>query len=110
MKIIMGTDKESDEESGIATLNKEKIEPPRMYKILMHNDDYTTMEFVIVALKKFFNKTDPEAQAIMLKIHTEGVGVCGIYTFEVAESKVVKVMNFARKNGHPLKLSYEPCD
>ncbi len=112
MKIILGQDSEGDseEKSGVATLNKEKVERPKMYKVLMHNDDYTTMEFVILALKKFFNKNAEEANAIMLKIHTEGIGVCGIYTHEVAESKVVKVMNFARKEGHPLKLSFEPCD
>jgi len=101
-------DEDCDEKAGVATA--QKVVPPSMYKVLMHNDDYTTMEFVILCLKKFFNKTDDEAHSVMLKIHTSGVGMCGIYTHEVAESKSQKVMNYARREGHPLKLSFEPCD
>jgi ATP-dependent Clp protease adaptor protein ClpS len=76
----------------------------------MHNDDYTTMEFVVHVLQKYFTKTPSEAQAIMLEVHTRGFGICGIFTFEVAESKVAKVTKYAREHGHPLKCSTEPCD
>lgn len=101
-----GTDRE--EQSGVATEKKVELRPPRMYKVVMHNDDYTTMEFVIHVLEKYFQKQEPEAHAIMLEVHTRGFGVCGIYTYEVAESKVAKVIKYARENGHPLKCSSEP--
>ncbi len=101
----MSSQTDRDEQSGVATVRKEKLQAPKMYKVLMHNDDYTTMEFVILVLKKFFSKTEPEAHAIMLEVHTRGFGVCGIYTFEIAESKVAKVIKYARDNGHPLKCS-----
>jgi len=104
----MSSETEKDEQSGVATIRKEKLQAPRKYKVLMHNDDYTTMEFVILVLQKYFQKTSNEAQAIMLEVHTRGYGVCGIYTYEVAESKVAKVTKYARENGHPLKCSTEP--
>lgn len=106
----MSSETEKDEQSGVATVRKEKLQAPRKYKVLMHNDDYTTMEFVVLVLQRFFNKTGPEAQAIMLEVHTRGFGICGIYTYEVAESKVAKVVKYARDNGHPLRCSTEPCD
>jgi ATP-dependent Clp protease adaptor protein ClpS len=106
----MSSETEKDEQSGVATIRKEKLQPPRMYKVIMHNDDYTTMEFVILVLQKFFNKNYEEAQAIMLAVHTQGYGVCGIFTYEVAESKAAKVVKYARENGHPLKCSTEPCE
>lgn len=106
----MSSETEKEEQSGIATIKKEKLQPPRMYKVLMHNDDYTTMEFVIHVLQKYFSKNSDEAHAIMLEVHTRGFGICGIYTFEVAESKVAKVVKYARDNGHPLKCSTEPCE
>lgn len=99
-----------EEQSGVATIRKEKLQAPKMYKVLMHNDDYTTMEFVTLVLKKYFQKTEPEAVAIMLEVHSKGYGVCGIYTYEVAESKVAKVIKYARENGHPLKCSTEPAE
>jgi ATP-dependent Clp protease adaptor protein ClpS len=104
---------ESDSGSGdpgVAVADETKIEQPKMYKVLMHNDDYTTMEFVIHSLTKFFNKNYDEAHGIMLKVHHDGVGMCGIYTFEVAESKSAKVNKYSRGKGHPLKTSVEPCD
>jgi len=104
----MSSETDKDEQSGTATINKKKLQAPRMYKVLMHNDDYTTMEFVILILQKFFNKNHNDAQAIMLDVHKKGFGVCGIYTFEVAESKVAKVIKYARDNGHPLQCSTEP--
>lgn len=104
----MSSETEKDEQSGVATIRKEKLQAPRKYKVLMHNDDYTTMEFVVLVLQKYFQKTSTEAQAIMLEVHTRGFGICGIYTYEVAESKVAKVTKYARENGHPLKCSTEP--
>ena len=104
----MSSETEKDEQSGVATVRKEKLQTPRMYKVLMHNDDYTTMEFVILVLQKFFQKNYDDAQSIMLSVHQRGFGVCGIYTHEVAESKTAKVMKYAKDNGHPLKCSIEP--
>jgi len=103
----MSSETDREEQSGTATISKTKLQPPKMHKVLMHNDDYTTMEFVIHVLQKFFNKDFEEAQGIMLEVHHQGYGVCGIYTFEVAESKVAKVIKYARENGHPLKCSTE---
>ena len=94
-------------QTDILTLPKIKTRTPRMYKVLMHNDDYSTMEFVIHVLKRFFNKNDADAHSLMLKVHTEGKAMCGLYTFEVAESKTVKVNRYAREKGHPLKCSNE---
>lgn len=104
----MSSETDRDEQSGTATVNKQKLQPPRKYKVLMHNDDYTTMEFVVLVLQKYFQKNYNEAQAIMLEVHSRGYGVCGIYTYEVAESKVAKVIKYARENGHPLRCSTEP--
>lgn len=81
-------------------------EPP-MYKVLMHNDDYTTMDFVVSVLISIFNKSASEAEQIMLKIHREGLAVCGIYTYEIAETKVTEVHNLAKHNGFPLKSTFE---
>lgn len=108
----MSDENQNDDESdtGIATQNKPKLQQPRKYKVLLHNDDYTTMEFVIHVLKKFFNKTSVDAQRVMMHVHTKGIGVCGVYTYEVAESKVAQVTKYARKNGHPLRCTCEPCD
>jgi ATP-dependent Clp protease adaptor protein ClpS len=106
----MSSETDRDEQSGTTTIRREKLQPPRLHKVLMHNDDYTTMEFVIHVLQKYFNKNHGEAQAIMLEVHTRGFGVCGIFTYEVAESKAAKVIKYARENGHPLKCSTEPCD
>ena len=80
---------------------------PPMYTVLMHNDDYTTMEFVVEALIKVFRKSPTEANRIMLHIHFKGVGICGTYPYEVAETKVVKVHNMARREGFPLRCSLE---
>lgn len=94
----------------IAVAEKTKIEEPKMYKVVLHNDDYTSMEFVIHVLMKFFGKNYDEAHSVMLRVHNDGIGVCGIYTFEVAESKSAKVNRYSRGKGHPLKSSIEPCD
>lgn len=98
-------------EEGELALDEEiKLQEPKMYNVLIHNDDYTTMDFVIHVLQKFFSKSYQEAQAIMLKVHHEGAGLCGTYTYEVAESKSSKVNKYSRSKGHPLKSSIEPCD
>lgn len=93
------------------TITKEKIEvkKPSMYTIVIFNDDYTTMEFVIEVLNVFFKKDKMESTAIMLEIHERGKSSVGIFTKEVAESKVDKITRHARKMGHPLRCQFEPC-
>ena len=83
------------------------VREPPMYKVLLHNDDYTTMEFVVEILMLVFNKTPEAAVRIMLNVHQKGVGICGVYTFEVSETKVNTVHSLARENGFPLKCSME---
>jgi ATP-dependent Clp protease adaptor protein ClpS len=95
-------------EGHVVTANEVKTKKPPRYKVLLHNDDYTTMEFVVVVLQKFFHKKSHEAEQIMLKIHTEGIGICGIYTYEVAESKQAKVAQYAKDHQHPLVCTIEP--
>jgi ATP-dependent Clp protease adaptor protein ClpS len=91
----------------VLTRTKAKTQKPSLYKVLLLNDDYTPMEFVVEVLRQFFNKTSEDAYTIMLHVHQRGIGVCGIYTFEVAETKVTQVMDFARKHGHPLQCTLE---
>ena len=98
---------QDQEESGLATARKPKVKQPRRYKVLLHNDDYTTMEFVIEVLVTFFSKAQTEATQIMLSVHHKGHGVCGVFTREIAETKVAQVSEHARKNGMPLKCTME---
>lgn len=84
-----------------------KIKPPRMYKVILFNDDYTTMEFVIEVLQRFFSANRERAQQIMLKVHNEGSAVCGVYARDVAETKVTQVGEFAKQHGHPLRCGME---
>ena len=107
---IFEGDKENDGESGVVTVSRSKVKRPKQYKVLLHNDDYTTMEFVVYVLQRFFGKTSDRAQRIMLKVHTEGVGVCGVYTHEIAETKVTQVSKAAKENGHPLMCTMEPAE
>ena len=93
------------EKLGVHT--EEALREPTQYKILMHNDHYTTMDFVVQVLESIFNKPQPEAVQIMLNIHQKGVGVCGIYTVEIAETKVDTVHFLAKQQGFPLKCSME---
>jgi len=93
--------------TGIVTKTRPKTKKPSLYKVLLLNDDYTPMEFVVHVLEKFFQKGRQEATDIMLAVHRKGVGVCGVFTYEVAEAKVTLVMDFARQHGHPLKCTLE---
>lgn len=93
--------------TGVVVKTKPKTKKPSMYKVLMLNDDYTPMEFVVHVLERFFGKTPEEATRIMLHVHRRGVGVCGVYTYEVAETKVTQVMDFARQHQHPLQCTLE---
>ncbi len=96
-----------DSDTGVLTKTRPKTQKPSMYKVLLLNDDFTTQEFVVVVLQLFFNKSGDEAQSIMLHVHRNGVGVCGVYTFEVAETKVTQVMDFAKEHGQPLQCTME---
>lgn len=98
---------DGDGETGIQTKVRAKTKKPSMYKVLMLNDDYTPMEFVVKVLERFFEKQHEEAIEIMLHVHQRGVGVCGVFTYEVAETKVTQVMDFARKHEHPLQCTLE---
>ncbi len=97
-------------EVGTATRTKPKPKKPSMYRVLLLNDDYTPMEFVVLVLEHFFNKSREEATRIMLHVHNYGVGVCGVYPLEVAETKVAQVMDLARRNEHPLQCTKERED
>ena len=102
-----GPDRGDEGRTGIATKTRPKTKKPSLYKVLLLNDDYTPMEFVVHVLERFFNKTREEATRVMLHVHQKGVGICGVYTFEVAETKVTQVMDFARKHQHPLQCVME---
>jgi ATP-dependent Clp protease adaptor protein ClpS len=97
-----------DEGDDVELEDKPISATPRRYKVLFHNDDYTTMEFVVEVLKRFFHKTDTEAVHIMLTVHKSGAAVAGVYTRDVAETKSTQVMDYARENGMPLLLTTEP--
>jgi ATP-dependent Clp protease adaptor protein ClpS len=102
-------DGNSDDErrSGALTLTRVRTKKPSMYKVLMLNDDYTPMEFVVDVLQHIFQKNQEEATQIMLHVHQKGVGICGVYTYEVAETKVTQTVDYARKNQHPLQCTLE---
>jgi ATP-dependent Clp protease adaptor protein ClpS len=122
-EIVMNEDMEGDEpghdsgdgdnsgqterETGILLKTRPKTKKPSLYKVLLLNDDYTPMEFVVHVVERFFNKNRQEATDVMLHVHRRGVGVCGVFTFEVAETKVAQVMDFARANEQPLQCTME---
>jgi ATP-dependent Clp protease adaptor protein ClpS len=93
--------------TAIVTKTKPKVKKPSMYKVLLLNDDYTPMEFVVHILEKIFNKNRDQAVQIMLHVHRHGVGVCGVFTYDVAETKVAQVIEFARRHQHPLQCTME---
>jgi ATP-dependent Clp protease adaptor protein ClpS len=94
-------------ETGILLKTRPKTQKPSMYKVLLLNDDYTPMEFVVHVVEKFFSKNRQEATDIMLHVHRRGVGICGVFTYEVAETKVAQVMDFAKANEQPLQCTME---
>ncbi len=95
------------DEIGIATKTRTRPKKPSMFKVLMLNDDYTPMEFVVLVLKRFFQMDLEAATRVMLHVHQKGVGVCGVFAYEIAETKVNQVMDFARENNHPLQCTLE---
>ncbi len=102
-----GDDSNDENQTGIVTKTRPETKKPSLYKVLLLNDDYTPMEFVVHVLERFFNKGREEATRIMLHVHQKGVGICGVYTYEVAETKVTQVMDFSRQNQHPLQCTME---
>ena len=96
-----------ENQTGLVTKTRPKTKKPSLYKVLLLNDDYTPMEFVVLVLQKYFGKNRDEAERIMLHVHQKGVGMCGVYTFEIAETKVTQVMDFSRANNHPLQCTME---
>ena len=100
--------RQDDEQgTGVVTKTRTRTKRPSLYRVLILNDDYTPMEFVVIVLERFFQKGREDATRIMLHVHQHGVGECGIYTYEVAETKVTQVMDFARKHQHPLQCVME---
>jgi len=92
---------------GLATKTRTRPKKPSQFKVLLLNDDYTPMEFVVMVLKRFFSMDLEQATRVMLHVHQKGVGVCGVFTYEIAETKVNQVMDFARQNSHPLQCTLE---
>jgi ATP-dependent Clp protease adaptor protein ClpS len=93
--------------TGVVTKTRTKTKKPSLYKVLILNDDYTPMEFVVHILERFFNKNREEAVQVMLHVHRHGVGICGVFTYEVAETKVAQVIEFSRRHQHPLQCTME---
>jgi ATP-dependent Clp protease adaptor protein ClpS len=102
----------TDDDGGSVVLERrtQKTKPPQMYQVVMLNDDYTPMEFVVVVIQEFFNKDRETATQIMLKIHLDGKGICGVYSRDVAATKVEQVQEAARQAGHPLQCVSEPAE
>ena len=102
-----GGDADGQDQVGLATKTRTKPKKPSQFKVLLLNDDYTPMEFVVMVLKRFFSMDLEQATRVMLHVHQKGVGICGVFTYEVAETKVNQVMDFARQNSHPLQCTLE---
>ncbi len=102
------SDKQQYLEGPVVQEARPKLQKPRLYKVILLNDDYTPMEFVVVVLERFFQKNREDATRIMLHVHQRGVGICGIYPSEVAETKVRQVLSYAKENRHPLQCTMEP--
>ena len=100
-------DPDTERDAGLALKTRPKTKKPAMYRVLLLNDDYTPMEIVVHIPERFFNKTREEATDVMLHVHRRGVGLCGVYTYEIAETKVNQVMDFARVNEQPLQCTME---
>ena len=111
-EITLNSDEENNDDfknkfSSVVLEEKPKLKKPPLYKVIMLNDDYTPMEFVIEMLQTYFSKSQEQATEIMLHIHQKGIGICGLYTYEIAESKATQVLDKARKNQHPLQIKLE---
>jgi len=102
--------RDGERQTGLVLDERTRTKKPPMYKVLLHNDDYTTREFVVWVLQTVFHKNETDAIAIMSHVHNNGIGVAGVYTFEVAETKVTKTTQLARAHEYPLQLSIEPAD
>ena len=102
-----GQNDDGDLRGGTVTKAEPKTKRPSLYKVLLLNDDYTPMDFVVYVLERFFNKQSEDANRIMMHVHQKGVGICGVYTYEVAETKVAQVTNFAQQHQHPLQCTME---
>jgi ATP-dependent Clp protease adaptor protein ClpS len=98
---------DSENDSAVLTESETKLEKPKLFKVILHNDDFTTMEFVVFILKHVFMRSDADAFTIMLKVHNEGIGVAGIYPYEVANMKADKAMNLSRAHEYPLLCTVE---
>lgn len=108
-----GTNRPGDDDGagfGLATETRIRTRKPSLYRVLLLNDDYTPMEFVVFVLERFFNRSREQATRIMLHVHQKGVGLCGVYTYEVAETKVAQVLDLARRHEHPLQCVMEKED
>ncbi|WP_424927987.1 ATP-dependent Clp protease adapter ClpS [Amaricoccus tamworthensis] len=104
----MAADKTNpDGDTGVITKTRPKTERPPLYKVMLLNDDYTPMEFVIVVLERFFGISHQQAVDIMLTVHRKGLAVVGVFSYEIAETKVTQVMDFSRRNQHPLQCTME---
>jgi ATP-dependent Clp protease adaptor protein ClpS len=102
-----GGDNDEGSRTGLVTKTRPKTKKPSLYKVLLLNDDYTPQEFVVHVIQKYFGKSQEDAYRIMMHVHQKGVGICGVYTFEIAETKVTQVMDFSRANNHPLQCTME---
>lgn len=109
--VATGPGKRDEEgEGGVLVQNERKTARPKRYSVIFHNDDYTTREFVVHVLMRFFSKSETEATHLMLTVHHKGRGVAGVYVRDIAETKAQQTMDYAAKNGFPLKVTAEPCD
>jgi ATP-dependent Clp protease adaptor protein ClpS len=98
---------EDEPDAVVITDSKQQLKKPPLYKVLLHNDDYTTMEFVVLILKQVFHKSNTDAYRIMMAVHQQGIGVAGVYTYEIAEAKIDKVTSMAREHEFPLLCTLE---
>lgn len=104
----MSDERDTKRQGGVALQERPKTKKPPLYKVLLHNDDYTTREFVVMILQQIFHHSEQEATRIMMHVHNNGVGVAGVYPYEIAETKVAKTLAIARRFEYPLQASVEP--
>lgn len=102
------TKRDLERQGEVLEKTRSKTDKPKLYKVVLHNDDYTTMDFVLLVLESIFNKSPAEAYRVMMQVHTGGAGIAGVYSYEVAETKVALVHEHAKDAGHPLRCSMEP--